>query len=211
MNINLIGMRGVGKSNVARRLAVLTKRPVMSTDVLITYESGLSIPDFVANSGWAAFRQLEYEIIEKLAGMADIIVDCGGGIMVDLDAEGEEIYSQHKVTALQAGGPVVWLRGDIERLAAKTSGDPDRPDLHAQLSAAAIMRRREPWYAQASQWSVEVRPGERQAAAEMIAAHYELPVGGEAPGRLTQPPTNEPDAGTAAGTGRGTSTTTEMA
>ena len=35
MNINLIGMRGVGKSNVARRLSVLSKRPVMSTDTVI--------------------------------------------------------------------------------------------------------------------------------------------------------------------------------
>lgn len=174
MNINLIGMRGVGKSNVARRLAVLTKRPAMSTDVLITYESGLSIPDFIAASGWAAFRELELQIIRKLAAMTDVVVDCGGGIMVDLDVDGEEVYSQPKVAALQAGGPVVWLRGDIERLAAKTAGDPERPDLHEHLSAAAIMRRREPWYAQAADWSIEVHPGQRQAAAESIAAHYEL-------------------------------------
>lgn len=183
MNINLIGMRGVGKSNVARRLAVLTKRPVLSTDVLITYESGLSIPEFVAAQGWAAFRELEWQITEKLAGMTDIIVDCGGGIMVDLDVVGEEIYSDRKVGALQSGGPVVWLRGDIDRLAAKTAGDPDRPDLHAQLSAEAIMRRREPWYAKAASWSIEVRPGERQSAAETIAAHFELPLGGEPPAK----------------------------
>lgn len=187
MNINLIGMRGVGKSNVARRLAVLTKRPVLSTDVLISYESGLSIPEFVAGSGWPAFRELEWQITEKLAGMTDVIVDCGGGIMVDLDANGEEIYSERKVAALQAGGPVVWLRGDIGRLAAKTAGDPTRPDLHAQLSAEAIMRRREPWYAQAAQWSLEVEPGQRQAAAERIAAHYELPLGGEPPGGAGKP------------------------
>lgn len=179
MNINLIGMRGVGKSNVARRLAVLTKRPVLSTDVLITYESGLSIPDFVAASGWPAFRELEWQITTKLAGMSDIIVDCGGGIMVDLDSDGEEVYSERKVAALQAGGPVVWLRGDIERLAAKTAGDPERPDLHARLSAAAIMRRREPWYAEAASWSIQVEPGERQVAAEEIAEHYALPLGGE--------------------------------
>jgi shikimate kinase len=174
LNINLIGMRGVGKSNVARRLAVLTKRPVMSTDVLIAYESGLTIPDFVATSGWAAFRDLEWQITGKLASMTDIIVDCGGGIMVDLDAAGEETFSERKVAELQAGGPVVWLRGDIERLAAKTAGDPARPDLHAHMSAAAIMRRREPWYAQAANWSIEVHPGQRQAAAESIAAHYGL-------------------------------------
>ncbi len=33
VNIVLIGMRGVGKTNIARRLTFLTKRAVMSTDV----------------------------------------------------------------------------------------------------------------------------------------------------------------------------------
>ena len=35
MNIIMIGMRGAGKSNVSRRLSVLTKRTVLSTDTLI--------------------------------------------------------------------------------------------------------------------------------------------------------------------------------
>jgi len=174
LNINLIGMRGVGKSNVARRLSVMCKWPVMATDVLVSYETGLSIPDFVADQGWAQFRELEWRIVTRLAQMSEVIVDCGGGVMVDLDDAGEEAYSERKVAALHAGGPVVWLRGDIERLAAKTAGDPQRPDLHAHRSAAEIMRRREPWYAQAADWSIEVRPGERQAAAEAIAARYDL-------------------------------------
>lgn len=174
MNLNLIGMRGVGKSNVARRLSVMCKWPVMSTDVLVNYETGLSIPQFVAEQGWPQFRDLEWRILNRLAQMDEVIVDCGGGILVDLDEDGDEVYSERKVAALQQGGPVVWLRGDIDRLAAKTAGDPQRPDLHAHLTAAQIMRRREPWYAQAAQWSIEVRPGERQAVAESIAARYEL-------------------------------------
>ena len=40
MNLILIGMRGVGKSNLSRRLAVLAKRSVLSTDLLIEYENG---------------------------------------------------------------------------------------------------------------------------------------------------------------------------
>ena len=100
MNINLIGMRGVGKSNVARRLSVLTKRPVMSTDVLIEYESGLPVPQFVESRGWRDFRDLEFTIIAKLAEMDGIIVDCGGGALVDLDAAGDE-----RVEELRDEGP----------------------------------------------------------------------------------------------------------
>ena len=173
MNIQLIGMRGVGKSNVARRLSVLTKMPVMATDTLVTYESGLTVPQFVEVHGWAAFRDLEHVILGKLASLDGIIVDCGGGIIVEI-VEGQETYSERNVDVLRRMGPIVWLRGDIARLAAKTAGDPTRPSLDATRSAEAVMRAREPWYAQAAEWSVDVEPGRRQQAAMAVAAHYEL-------------------------------------
>jgi shikimate kinase len=172
MNINLIGMRGVGKSNVARRLSVLTKRPVMSTDVLIEYESGISVPQFVESRGWRDFRDLEFEIIVKLAELDGIIVDCGGGALVDLDAGGDEVYSSRKVQALRDGGPIIYLEGDIARLAAKTAADPNRPVIDERFSPEAIMRRREPFYRQAADWTIFVERETRQEAAEAIAAKY---------------------------------------
>lgn len=174
MNINLIGMRGVGKSNVARRLSVLTKRPVMSTDVLVEYESGLPVPEFVRARGWREFRQLEFEIIAKLAEMDGIIVDCGGGALVDLDAGGEEVYSARKVQALRDGGAIVYLEGDIDRLAAKTEADPTRPVIDPLLTAEAVMRRREPFYTAAADWTIFVERETRQQAAEMIAEKFDL-------------------------------------
>ncbi len=172
MNINLIGMRGVGKSNVARRLSVLTKRPVMSTDVLIEYESGLPVPQFVESRGWRDFRDLEFTIIAKLAEMDGIIVDCGGGALVDLDAAGDEVYSTRKVNALRDGGPVVYLEGDIARLAAKTEADPNRPVIDPKLSAEDVMRRREPFYVAAADRRIFVERETRQQAAETLAAEY---------------------------------------
>lgn len=174
MNINLIGMRGVGKSNVARRMSVLTKMPVMSTDTLVTYETGLTIPEFVAERGWAQFREQELAIVQRLGRMSGVIVDCGGGIMVDLDDAGDEVFSERKVRALQESGPVVWLRSDIARLAAKTADDPERPNLDARRSAEAIMRAREPWYERAATWHITVDRGQRQAAAEAITSRFEL-------------------------------------
>jgi shikimate kinase len=49
-------MRGVGKSNISRRLVFLTKRPVLSTDLLVEYETGYTIPEYVADHGWGSFR-----------------------------------------------------------------------------------------------------------------------------------------------------------
>jgi len=110
MNIVLIGMRGAGKSNISRRLSMLTKRPVLSTDLLIEYENGgKSIPDIIAetNGNWQLFRQMEFEVVQKLSSMDNAIIDCGGGIIVDVADDGTEIYSKRKVDLLKDNGQVV--------------------------------------------------------------------------------------------------------
>lgn len=168
-NLSIIGMRGVGKSNISRRVALLTKRPALSTDVLIEYESGLPIPRFVAERGWRAFRDLEYEVVRQLSGLAGVIIDCGGGVVVDLSDDGTEVYSERKVAALRSGGPVVFLKGDLERLAAKTAGDPARPVLDEQRSALELMRRRLPFYERAADLVVDVEGRRRpQVATEIV-------------------------------------------
>lgn len=173
MNVAIIGMRGAGKSNVSRRLGFLTKRPVLSTDVLVEYESGMTIPEFVAEHGWAAFRLRELAVLERLAAMDRVIVDCGGGIVVDVDtASGEEVYSERKVQALRDRGPVVWLRGDIDRLAAKTASDPSRPALDTTRDAAEIMRRRLPFYEAAADQVIDVESTKRSVMALDLALRY---------------------------------------
>lgn len=176
VNINLIGMRGVGKSNVARRLSVMAKMPVMSTDALVEYETGRTVVEFVADHGgdWRPFRDLEYHVLGKLAAMDGLIIDCGGGIVVDLGPDGEEIYSERKVRRMRAIGPVVWLQGDIERLAAKSEADPARPSLHASRTAIEIMERRRPWYEHAADHRVFVHQGMRQAVADELALKFRL-------------------------------------
>ncbi|HEY9163469.1 MAG TPA: shikimate kinase, partial [Magnetovibrio sp.] len=134
MNIVVIGMRGAGKSNVSRRLSVLTKRTVLSSDTLIEYENdGQTIAEFIATNpgGWRAFRELEYQVVKKIANMDGVIVDCGGGVIVDLDENGDEVYSQRKVDALKENGVVIWLKGDIKRLVEKVKNKPERPTLDA--------------------------------------------------------------------------------
>lgn len=173
MNLALIGMRGVGKSNVSRRLAFLTKRPVLSTDLLVEYETGMSIPDYVTHHGWQSFRTRELAVLERIGAMDRVIVDCGGGVIVDLDPQtGQERFSRRKVAALRDRGPVVWLRGDIDRLAAKTADDPNRPALDAQRDAVEIMRRREPFYAEAADLIVDVEGRKRSTMALDLALQF---------------------------------------
>ena len=167
MNITLIGMRGAGKSNVSRRLAVLTKRPVMSTDTLIEYEDGgRTINDFIAETGdWRTFREREYEVVRKVCDMDGTIIDAGGGVVVDLDEAGEEVYSARKIELLRAGGPIVWLRGDLDHLVAKVEAKANRPSLDLRTSTRALMERRLPFYERAADIIIDVRGKRRQILA----------------------------------------------
>ncbi|HIJ84001.1 MAG: shikimate kinase [Magnetococcales bacterium] len=171
MNLILIGMRGAGKSNISRRLAALTKRPVMSTDALISYENqGCSIPILLEKTGgdWRTFRDLETQVVQKVAAMDDVIIDTGGGVVVDLDDEGREIYSRRKMDALKKNGRVIWLEGDIVRLAAKATADSRRPSLSATESEEAIMRRRLPFYQRAADHAVNIEGIRREILAVKV-------------------------------------------
>ncbi len=171
MNIVLIGMRGAGKSNISRRLSFLTKRPVLSTDLLIEYENGgRSIPEIIAatDGNWQLFRQMEFEVVQKLSVIDNAIIDCGGGIIVDVADDGSEVYSERKVDLLKANGQVVWLKGDIECLAAKVKGDQRRPTLDEARSAQEVMQRRMPFYQQAADIVLDIEGKRRRKIARKI-------------------------------------------
>lgn len=172
MNIVLIGMRRAGKSNVSRRLAVQIKRPVLSTDVLLEYDLQQSIPRIVGDRGWAGFRDAEFDVLGKIATMDGIIVDCGGGIVVDLDADGTEVFSARKVDRLRSIGPIVWLKGDIRRLASKKKHGEKRPSLDDTKSAEQIMRHRLPFYEEAADLVLDIEGKERPELVEEILEHF---------------------------------------
>lgn len=171
MNIIIIGMRGAGKSNVSRRLAVLTKRTVLSSDTMIEYENGgKTIADIVADKDgdWRAFRDMEYQVVTKIAAMDGVIVDCGGGIIVDLDAHGHEVFSARKVKALKQSGTIVWLKGDIKRLVEKVKNKAERPTLDETRSTEELMHRRMPFYKKAADVIIEIDGKKRPELAEEI-------------------------------------------
>lgn len=171
-NITLIGMRGAGKSNVSRRLSVLTKRPVFGTDALISYEAGgRAIADLVAAEGWPAFRQREAAVLSKVLAMDEVIVDAGGGLVMKLDEQGREHCNPAAIEALQAAGPVFWLRGDVPRLVEKVQAKADRPDLVNPVALMALMHARQPCYEAAATHIIDIEGKKREQIAAEIFDH----------------------------------------
>ena len=174
MNICLIGPRGVGKTRTARRLAILLHRPVVSTDVLVSYEcGGRSIASLIRQKGggvqaWRYFRQRELAVLRKIANLKDVIVDCGGGIVVDLNRYGVERLSLQKVRLLRKNSVVVWLKSDMGEILKKTEADPRRPKLSSTQDVRQIMRRRKPFYAKAAHVKISADEHGAKILAEQI-------------------------------------------
>lgn len=159
-NLALIGGRGCGKSSVSRRVLARDKRfTLWSLDMVVRYEAGgLAIPEIVERDGWQAFRDLEARVVEKATSFPDWqILDCGGGVVVDLDEDGAEIFSERKVSRLRDNALVVYLERDLAFLEDKIRGDKNRPDLSATESFAEIMGRRDPWYRRAAHRVIDAR------------------------------------------------------
>ncbi|MCG6146207.1 shikimate kinase [Leptospira bandrabouensis] len=169
MNIIFIGARGAGKSKVSRSLSKKTDFPVVSTDSTAVYEAGgISIPSFVEKYDWKKFRELEYSILQKLENANGIILDCGGGILFDLDESGNEIPSRRKLDILRKIGRIVYLERDLEELIEKVKGDSTRPDLSKVNSYRSILEKRLPVYQEAAHFKLNLSKLTKEEAAERV-------------------------------------------
>lgn len=149
MNIAIIGPRGVGKSKTSRKLSKLVSYPVVSTDMIAVYElNGMSIPEYIAQEKgkWQNFRKLEYKIIEKLSKSKNLILDCGGGILFDVDSKGNEVYSEKKYNLLKSFCAIIGLCMKTEVLVNKVKGDALRPNLNQAIAYEEILKKRLPYY-----------------------------------------------------------------
>jgi shikimate kinase len=174
-NLVLIGGRGCGKSSLARRLARANRHfMLLSLDALVQYEAdGAKIPEIVAREGWPGFRARELSVVEKVAAIeGGALIDAGGGVVVELDPEGVERYSERKVDALRRHGRVVYLHRPIGYLEDRAEHDDNRPAL-SEETFRQILKRRDPWYRRAADHVIEC--GERaksELAREILAWFY---------------------------------------
>ena len=147
LNIALIGGRGSGKSTYAR---TFKDKKVYSTDAMIEDKTGLPIKELIAKKGWPHFRDLEYEALKELLPLENIIIDCGGGIICEQEADGQQIFSARKAAILERLAHVIWLNPPLETQLERLATATDRPALNEGQNfleeMSAVMELRRPWY-----------------------------------------------------------------
>ena len=106
-NIVLIGMPGVGKTSTGEALAKLLNCPWIDTDFLIKQKAHCEAATYLQTHGEAAFRRLEYEVIQEISSMSGAVISCGGGVVV----------TPSNYQLLRQNGKLVYLTRPLEQLA----------------------------------------------------------------------------------------------
>lgn len=115
--ITLVGLMGVGKSSVGRRLANALELPFKDADVEIEAAAGRSIPEIFASLGEPAFREGERRVITRLLEDPPHVLATGGGAFIT--PETRALIKERSIS--------VWLKADLEVLARRVSRKDNRP------------------------------------------------------------------------------------
>lgn len=138
----LVGLMGVGKSTVGRKLAAMLERDFVDADEAIAEAAGRSIPEIFDTFGEAHFRDGERRVIARLIEEGHGVIATGGGAFIDPTTR-----------ALVLDRCIaVWIDCDIETLVERTSRRNSRPLLKSgdpQQILTRLAQERAPFYAQA--------------------------------------------------------------
>ena len=140
--ITLVGLMGVGKSSVGRRLANALDLPFKDADVEIEAAAGRSIPDIFAEMGEPAFREGERRVITRLLENPPHVLATGGGAF--MNDETRALIKERSIS--------VWLKADLDVLVRRVSRKDSRPLLSGKDPLAVLTElaeKRYPVYAEA--------------------------------------------------------------
>jgi shikimate kinase len=140
--IALVGLMGVGKSTVGRKLAEMLRAPFVDSDEEIEKAAGLSVQEIFERHGEPEFRRGERRVIERLLNGPPIVLATGGGAYIDPETRA---LMKDKATT-------VWLRADLDLVWKRVNRRDTRPLLkrdNPRQVLADLNAVRSPIYAEA--------------------------------------------------------------
>ena len=141
-NIILVGFMGTGKTAVARALSEKLGMRYVSTDHLIEEKEKTSISDIFSKKGENYFRKAEKDVIKDVSLMENVVVDAGGGVVIDPE----------NVEYLKKKGIIVCLGASPEVILERTKKYTHRPLLNVAdplKKIKELLTSRKPFYERA--------------------------------------------------------------
>ena len=147
-HIYLIGFMGCGKTSVSIAMNQLYGKNIVEFDDRIIAKEGRSINQIFAESGENYFRDLETEMLKELADEDNIIVSCGGGM----------VLREENRRLMKENGVIIWLDATPETILDRVKDDDSRPNLKGKKNVKdikALKNKRADAYAEAADIKVD--------------------------------------------------------
>jgi shikimate kinase len=138
----LVGMMGVGKSTVGRKLATLLDLPFRDADDEIAEAAQMSVSEIFERFGEDYFRDGERRVITRLIEGGPAVIATGGGAFVQPETR----------ALILERGIAVWLDSDVDTLVERVRRKDTRPLLRGgdpREIVTKLKAEREPAYAEA--------------------------------------------------------------
>lgn len=138
--IVLVGLMGVGKSTVGRRLAARLSLPFIDADSEIEAAAGMSIADIFERFGEDYFRDGERRVIARLIDGTPKVIATGGGAFINTETR----------ALILDQALAIWLNANPRILAERVKRRDTRPLLRGRDPAevlTALAAARDPFYA----------------------------------------------------------------
>ncbi len=164
MRISLVGLPGVGKSTIGRKLAGRLEVDFVDCDAVAEERLGESIASFFEREGEAPFRDLEEAVLRDLTLQQDAVIATGGGV----------VLREANRRLLQDRTLCVYLEAEPRTLFARLRRNTRRPLLQVADPEARVVelaRQRDPLYREAARLVV---PAAHNAAATLAAIEAAL-------------------------------------
>jgi shikimate kinase len=130
VNVYLCGLIGSGKTAIGERLAAKLGRSFYDLDREMDRELGYSFHRLVQEQGWLKFREIEYDICKRFAGLHEAVVALGGGT---------PRYAWNR-DVLHGTGITILLEADLDVLAERVRRA-DRPRVNPDASLEEDLQR----------------------------------------------------------------------
>ncbi|MGB0906188.1 MAG: shikimate kinase [Maricaulaceae bacterium] len=163
--IALVGLMGVGKTTVGRRLAKMLGRPFYDSDDEIEKASGRTVAGYFRDHGEQAFREGERRVIDRILDGTPLILATGGGAFIP---EGTRKILLERSTT-------IFLKGEFETLFARVQKKDTRPLLQVENPRQRyreIMDARYPIYANAH-LTIDIAKGPHIRTVEKVLKYLE--------------------------------------
>jgi len=166
-NIALIGFMGTGKTAVGKRLAEKLGKDFVELDALIERKAGKTVPQIFQQDGEIPFRELEIEAAKEVSGKKNVVIACGGGV----------VLNKINIDRLRQESVVVYLKASPEVILKRTSSDTgERPLLKTNNKAAKVrelLRFRQPFYERAADITIDTSNSDIDSVVEQIISKVE--------------------------------------